>query len=389
MSSKWPMVRLGEVLQRVARAEVPVPGTMYRQIGVKLWGGGAYERDSIDGGSTKYPQLFRVEAGDIIVNKIWARHGSVAVVPSSHAGCYASGEFPIFSTKRDRLDPRWIHWLTKTHSFWAQCDEKSRGTSGKNRIRPERFLEIEIPFPPLTEQRRIVARIEELAAQIEEARRLRREAVEEAEAFLSACISRLFNPQNDWETKEVREFCEPPQYGYTAPATDETIGPHLLRITDIQQGQVNWERVPYCHCPDPAKYALKPGDLVFARTGATTGKSYVIRECPEAVFASYLIRLRVREHVLVDYLYWYFQSSSYWAQISDEKKGTGQPNLNGSKLARIKVPVAPLDQQRHIVAELDALQAEVDRLKALQAETAAELDALLPAILDRAFKGEL
>ena len=92
----------------------------------------------------------------------------------------------------------------------------------------------------------------------------------------------------------------------------------------------------------------------------------------------------------VDYLYRYFQSPSYWGQIADEKKGNGTgANLNGSKLAKIKVPIAPLAEQRRIVAELDTLQAEVDALKRLQAETAAELDALLPSILDRAFKGEL
>jgi type I restriction enzyme S subunit len=97
----------------------------------------------------------------------------------------------------------------------------------------------------------------------------------------------------------------------------------------------------------------------------------------------------VRNRVSIDYLYRYFQSPGYWAQISDEKKGTGQPNLNGSKLEKLKVPIAPMAEQRRIVAELDALQAEVDKLKALQAATAAELDALLPSILDKAFRGEL
>lgn len=91
----------------------------------------------------------------------------------------------------------------------------------------------------------------------------------------------------------------------------------------------------------------------------------------------------------VDYLYRYFQSPTYWAQIADEKEGTGQPNLNGSKLAELNVPIPPSDEQRRIVAHLDALQAKVDALKALQQQTAAELDALLPAILDRAFKGEI
>lgn len=389
MRTKWPVVRLGEVLIPVERPVVPIPGTSYRQLGVRLWGEGAYERESIDGADTKYSTLSRVEADDIVVNKIWARNGSVAVVQTALAGCFVSGEFPTFTAKLDALLPSWFHLLTKTPDFWAQCDEKSQGTSGKNRIRPEQFLRVEIPLPPLAEQQRIVARIEELAAQINEARNLRQEAAQEAEALILSTSAKLFEPKIGWQVKCVADLCEPPQYGYTESATEEPVGPRFLRITDIQNGRVNWDRVPYCRCSEPEKYLLKPGDLVFARTGATTGKSYVIRDCPDAVFASYLIRLRVRGTVSVGYLYHYFQSPGYWEQIVDKKQGTGQPNLNGRKLAKIKVPVAPPTEQRRIVSELDALQAEVDRLKALQAETAAELDALLPAIFDRAFKGEL
>ena len=106
MSKPWPTVRLGEVLTSVERAEAPMPGTTYRQIGVKLWGEGAYERETMDGSQTKYAQLFRAEAGDIIVNKIWARNGSVAVVPEFLAGCFGSGEFPMFASKLDRLESR-------------------------------------------------------------------------------------------------------------------------------------------------------------------------------------------------------------------------------------------------------------------------------------------
>jgi Type I restriction modification DNA specificity domain len=146
-----------------------------------------------------------------------------------------------------------FHWLTKTTTFWQQCDEKSRGTSGKNRIRPERFLEIKIPLPALSEQRRIVARIENLAARIEEARGLRHRTVEEAEAMLASARDTAFKLQVGWIEGCVGEFCEPPQYGYTASATVEPVGPRLLRITDIQNGRVNWEAVPFCQCPDPGQ----------------------------------------------------------------------------------------------------------------------------------------
>ena len=91
----------------------------------------------------------------------------------------------------------------------------------------------------------------------------------------------------------------------------------------------------------------------------------------------------------MEYLYWYFQSRGYWEQIADEKKGTGQPNLNGSKLAKIKVPVAPPHRQHRSSPSWTTCKSSRTGRRHSKPETAAELDALLPAILDRAFKGEL
>src|SRR5690554_2737205 len=101
----WTTVQLRRVVTPAVRPEVPQPGTSYRQLGVRLWGEGAYERETIDGSQTRYANLFRAEAGDIVVNKIWARNGSVAVIGDSLAGCFGSGEFPMFAPQRDKLDP--------------------------------------------------------------------------------------------------------------------------------------------------------------------------------------------------------------------------------------------------------------------------------------------
>jgi len=190
----WPLVPLSEVALPVVRIEAPIAGKTYRQIGVRLWGRGAYERDAIDGSQTSYATLSQVEANDISVNKIWARNGSVAIVPEKLAGCYGSNEFPTFAPIREKLEPRWFHWITKTSKIWEHCDLKSHGTSGKNRIRPEKFLEIEIPLPPLAEQQRIVGRIEELAAKVEEARGLRRQTIYDIEALISEALKQAFEP---------------------------------------------------------------------------------------------------------------------------------------------------------------------------------------------------
>jgi restriction endonuclease S subunit len=386
----WPTVRLGEVL-RLDLNRVPVDASVsYPMVGVLSFGRGLFEREPIENGKTSYRVFYRLNAEHVVMSQLFGWEGALALSENKYAGRFLSPQFPTFLCNNELLDRNFLGWLMKRPTFWQDLGSRASGMGDRRRtLTPDALFKCEIPLPPLAEQRRIVARIEQLAGQIAEARSLRQQAAEEADAVMMSASANLFEPKRDWQIKSVGAFCESPQYGYTESATVEPIGPRFLRITDIQDNRVNWDSVPYCRCAEPAKYLLKPNDLVFARTGATTGKSFVIRECPEAVFASYLIRLRVRNRVSIDYLYRYFQSPGYWAQISDEKKGTGQPNLNGSKLEKLKVPIAPMAEQRRIVAELDALQAEVDKLKALQAATAAELDALLPSILDKAFRGEL
>jgi type I restriction enzyme S subunit len=380
-----------------------VPGTTYRQIGVKLWGEGAYEREPMDGGATKYAQLFRAEAGDVIVNKIWARNGSVAVVSDALAGCYGSGEFPMFAPKRERLESRWIHWLTKTRGFWAQCDEKSQGTSGKNRIKPEQFLRVEIPLPPLAEQQRVVARIEELAAQIHEARTLRHQAAEEAEALPAAQTSRIFSTFLQNERHPIRTLgCNgenPIQIGPFGAQLHKTEfvddGTPVLNVGNVWPNGLRLDYVDHV-AEDKAhqlkRYSIKTGDLLFARSGATLGKVCLVpAECDSWLMTGHLFRVRFDpERVLNRFAFAALRGSrQIQDQVFGQVRGATRPGYNTTLLGAVELPIPPLPEQRRIVSELDALQAEVDALKRLQAETATELDALLPSILDKAFKGEL
>jgi type I restriction enzyme S subunit len=400
MSKPWPTVRLGEVLTPTGRGESPVPGTTYRQIGVKLWGEGAYEREPTDGGATKYAQLFRAEAGDVIVNKIWARNGSVAVVSNALAGCYGSAEFPMFAPKRDLLEWRWIHWLTKTRGFWAQCDEKSQGTSGKNRIKPEQFLRVEIPLPPLAEQRRVGARIEELTAQIHEARTLQHQAAEEAEALPLADLSAVFRQQKErFGALRLEGLLTEAGYGSSEKCDSERMedGTPVLRIPNVASERITLSDLKYTCLGerDSERLALSEGDILVVRTNGSlelVGRSAVVPKLDEPfAFASYMIRLRFdRKRIVPGYAQRMLQHLRVAGVLVDFARTTaGQYNVSLGRLRSAEIPVPPLPEQRRIVAELDALQAEVDALKRLQTETAADLDAVLPAILDRAFKGEL
>ena len=158
------------------------------------------------------------------------------------------------------------------------------------------------------------------------------------------------------------------QYGYTTSSSLLGKGPKLLRITDIQKGSVDWESVPRCATDDDThgRFSLRDGDIVFARSGATVGKSFLIQgDVHDAVFASYLIRVRFdRLRVEPRYAYLFFASDGYWAQVNEGASGTGQPNFNGTKLAALQMPVPPLAEQRRIVERVEALFARTRRARA-------------------------
>lgn len=189
----------------------------------------------------------------------------------------------------------------------------------------------------------------------------------------------------------VRDVAESIQYGHTASAIAGRDGPRFLRITDIQNGAVEWDSVPSCdiRAEDVSKYRLSEGDLVFARTGATTGKSFLIRNCPDAVFASYLIRVRASKEVDPRYLALFFQSPDYWQQIEHGKRGIGQPNVNGKILGEIELPLRTIPEQRRIVAEIEKhftrLEAGVAALRRVQAN----LKRYRAAVLKAACEGRL
>ncbi len=195
-----------------------------------------------------------------------------------------------------------------------------------------------------------------------------------------------------WAFSTIGEIAEKIHYGYTASSENEIVGPKMLRITDIQNGRVEWDNVPYCSIPDSdkAKYLLQPGDIVFARTGATVGKSFLLQgHIPESVFASYLIRIILDNAVDRKYVYNFFQSNAYWRQISDNKVGIGQPNVNGNVLAKIQIPIPPLPEQRRIVAKLEELFTRLDAGVAALKVVQAQLKRYRASVLKAAVEGRL
>lgn len=378
-----PRVALGDVIVPAERSEQPVAGVAYRQIGVRLWGEGAYERETIDGSQTSYNRLYRTAEGDIIVNKIWARNGSVAVVPANLVGCYASGEFPMFAPDPGKLLPRWFHWFTKTQDLWRQCDEKSRGTSGKNRIRPEKFLEITLPLPPLAEQQRIVARIDALAARIEEAKGLRAQAVAEVEA---TCRAILFDKRNDLTLTPMRRLVELRETDVSVEpaklyqfAGVYSFGRGVFRSVSKQGSEFSYARLT----------RLNTNDFVFPKLMAWEGAfGMVPQECEGCVVSPEFPVFRVnQERVLPEVLDFYFKTPAIWPVVSGISTGTNvrRRRLHPARFLDYDFPLPSMSIQH----KLRQLTRQLYPIRRLQAETQAELDALLPSVLDRAFRGEL
>jgi type I restriction enzyme S subunit len=388
MKTGWPKVKLSEVLKPVERGEEPVPGTKYRQIGVKLWGKGVYEREPIDGADTKYKMFFRTEEGDVVVNKIWARNGSIAVVNEELAGCYGSGEFPMFAPVRHRLDPRWMHWITKTNDFWGQCDEKSQGTSGKNRIRPERFLEIEIPLPTMVEQQRIVIRIEELATLIQEGQAIRQQVSGEAKALLDANLGEIFRCAlkrgnlrlDNASTLERGKFSHRPR---NDPRFFGGVHP-WIQIGEIEKSNKYIKQWSQTLNDEGLAISKKfPRGTVLISIAATIGTVGILDfDCciPDSI-----VGVTPRNGMDSEFIYYYL---GYLRRHLEEiAPQSAQKNINLQILSGLPVPKMPLSEQHKIVEELDALYAKVDILKRMQAEATKELDAILPSFLDRALKG--
>lgn len=375
------MVRLAEIAAPVVRAVPVEPGTSYRTLGVRWWGEGAYERETIDGARTAAKKLSVVRTDDLIINKIWVRHGSAAIVPPLIDGCVASSEFPTFKLNRARVVPRWLHWYAKTRAFWNQCDSLSRGTSGKNRIRPDLFLGIEIPLPPIAEQCRIVARIEELAAKVEEAQVLREGVRKELGA-----LSRSLFRKTAWPTIKVREAVRLREPDVTV-RPDEVY--QFAGVYSFGRGVFQGPTRVGSSFSYPKLSRLRQGDLVYPKLMAWEGAIGIVPEdcCGRVVSTEFPVFEVDQMVVYPEVLDAYFRSPSTWPLLAEASAGTNvrRRRLHPERFLALEIPLPSSGVQRLI----RVLSRRTQEIWQEQEGSSPKLDALLPSILDKAFRGEL
>ena len=306
--------------------------------------------------------------------------------------CIGRGLAAIRAT--EKLESRFLlYFLRSIESDIARLGQGSTFTA----ITKEQLLGIEIPLPPLDEQRRIVAWIEELTRRIEEARGLRQAARQEVAAIMLAAPAEVFGQaeQEGWEAVRLGSLLTHIQYGVSIKASTEPIGVAVIRMGNIKDGRVDLTDLKYVGLPsrERMKYLLRKGDILINRTNSPdlVGKSGLFEADGEFVFASYLIRLRVdQDKATPAFVNAYINSRpgrNYVA--SRRRRAIAQANINAKEIGGMPIPLPPLSEQRRIVAYLDGVQARVETLRRLQEETEAEIAALSGAVLAKAFRGEL
>ena len=163
-----------------------------------------------------------------------------------------------------------------------------------------------------------------------------------------------------------------------------------MRITDIQDNTVNLNTVPYTDCDISSEYLLQQNDILFARTGATVGKSYLVEKVEDnCIYASYLIKIRYSRHIGARYVKHFFESGFYWEQITSASVGIGQPNVNGSALSNLMIPIPPFKEQERIVAEVENCFSQIDIIEQSKRDLKNTVINAKNKILDLALSGRL
>lgn len=391
MTAQWKTAQIGNLLIRSDEVGELLPDGEYREVTVRLWGNGVVERGRVLGAEVAGNRRFVASAGQFIVSRIDARNGAMGIVPMELDGAIVTNDFPLFNLRTDRLLPGFLGWLCRTHGFVELCQRASEGTTNRVRLKEERFLSLEIPLPPLPEQRRIVARIEELAAQIQKARTLRQQAAEEAETLLVAMAHRAdldssAKERGGWKYKPLSDLIR---------FTDDS---HRVRpdrsypnlgIYSFGRGLFHKPPIDGLATSATSLRRVKAGQFIYSRLFAFEGAYGMVTSEFDGVFVSneYPTFDCDPAQIRAEFLAAYFRPAHVWKTVAVGSKGLGdrRQRVQPAQVLAHKVWIPPMVWQNRLAQA----RVEVDALKHLQAESAAELDALLPAILDKAFKGEL
>ena len=302
MSKSWPKVRLGDVLRPVARPLDAKPDETYREIGIRSHGKGVFHKVPVSGLEIGGKRVFWMQPGDFVLNIVFAWEGAVAVLSEAEAGMIGSHRFPTFRADELRLDSRFLLAYLKTQEGRTLLGKVSPGGAGRNRtLSKPAFLNQLVPLPPLVQQRRVVVQIEELSAQIHEARAVREQAVAETDRLYATQLAASMDPHGEgWERATVADVLLSLDAGWSpqcddVPARGDQWG--VLKTTAVQWCEFRAHEnkaLPSALEPLPA-LCVQEGDVLVTRAGPRkrVGVVAAVRKTePRLTISDKLIRLR-------------------------------------------------------------------------------------------------
>ncbi|HOP48318.1 MAG TPA: restriction endonuclease subunit S [Desulfobacteraceae bacterium] len=388
----WKRARLADLLTQVSRPTQIDPASEYTLLGAHWYAKGLYIKEVKQGAAIKASNLYRVDYGDFVYNRLFAWKGSFAVATEENDGCFVSNEFPCFKVDSGKIDANYLWHYFSRESSWNEALGLSYGATptSRNRLKEKHFLSLEIPLPPLSEQRRIVAKIEQIAGKLEEARGLR--------TTLNDVTNSLFV---SYRAEKIRECLSKGEIPITEAVLFER-GKFSHRPRNDPQffdGDHPWIQIGEIEASD--KYitswntTLNDEGLAISRKfskgtvlisiAATIGAVGILGfECciPDSIVAA-----TPKPGIDSEFVYHYL--GFLRTHLEEVAPQSAQKNINLKILSGLPFPSISESEQLEIACCLDRLQAKLDDLKAQQVEIAAALDVMLPSILDRTFKGKL
>jgi type I restriction enzyme, S subunit len=378
MSSRWPEVRLGEVIREDREAVGSADGEGLPVLGVTNTEGVTHTGVEASDDRSKY---LRLRPGRFVYNPYRINVGSIGLSAPSQDGI-CSPAYVVF-TPTERINSHFLRFFLKSARGNQLINFHGNRGSVRSALRFDDLCKIEIPLPSLAEQRRVVARIEELAAQVYEARTLRQEINAGLGAMLAAVHCKIAANAPRRPLSEVAPLNRRP-----VTVDDEKIYPGVA-VRSFGRGtfhkpplvgsDVTWEK----------PFLVRAGDILVSNIKAWEGALAVAKPEDDGRVGShrYLTCVPIKGVATPRFVCFYLLTPEGLHEVSEASPGSADRNrtLGAKAFMRIPIPVPKYNEQQRF----ETLCAEVDALKRLQAETTAELVALLPSILDKAFKGEL
>lgn len=383
MNSEWQPVSLGRLLKRVERFEPRDDLKEYTFAGTYSFARGIFVAERKPGSAFKLPKVQRVRQGDFVYCKIMAWEGAFGTVPPAADDCVMSGAFVAYEHDKLIVDSKFLDWYFRTPSNWQRIGRQSAGTNVRRQsLHPDQFEASQIRLPSIDEQRRIVARIEELSVKITEAHKLQDESSKAISAFVSATHVDLSSspPEPLSSFIELNEDGIPIELGVPYPqAGVRGFGCGLFAKPPVYGGQTTYR----------AFNRLYSGALVMSQVKGWEGAVAMTPKELEGYFVSPEYRtFRCKlDRCLPEYLATIVPTEFFWSRLKDATRGVGarRERTRPEQFLQLKFSMPSVSDQERAIA----MFATVNKVQALQRKIAPELDAMLPSILDKAFKGDL